>query len=53
MWRNVWGEAFCNHLATAKEAAKNIKIKIRRDLKRLQKWNNQQKTSGLDGREMG
>ncbi len=36
MRRNIWEEAFCNRLAVANEATKNIKIKIRRDLKRLQ-----------------
>ncbi len=36
MWRNVWGGAFCNRLVVANEATKNIKIKIRHGLKRLQ-----------------
>jgi hypothetical protein len=34
--RNIWGEAFCNRLAAANEAMKNIKIKIHHDLKQLQ-----------------
>ena len=34
--RNVWGGAFCNRLAAANQAPKNIKIKIRRVLRWLQ-----------------
>ena len=34
--RNVWGGAFCNRLAAANQAMKNIKIKIRRGLRWLQ-----------------
>jgi hypothetical protein len=44
-------------MAAENEATKNIKIKIRRRLKRLgkhhKKRNNQRKTSSIDGGEMG
>ena len=36
-WRNVMGGGvFCNRMAAENEATKNIKIKIRRRLKRLE-----------------
>jgi len=51
------GGVFRNRMAAENEAMKNIKIKIRRRLKRLEniikKCNNQRKTSSIDGGEMG
>ncbi len=51
------GGGFRNRLAAANEATKNIKIKIRRGLKRLQNVEKNatinNKTSGIDGREKG
>ena len=54
-WRNVWGGAFCNRMAAANEATKNIKIKIRRGLKWPQNVEqnatiNNKNAASMDGR---
>jgi hypothetical protein len=56
--QNVWGGAFRNRLATANQATKNIKIKIRRGLRWLQNnmknaTINQKRAALTDGRWNG
>jgi hypothetical protein len=51
------GSVFCHHLVAANKAMKNMKIKIHCSLKWLPKdkfaCDNQPKTNGFDGGEMG